>query len=202
MKKISVLFLLLLPCLLFPSCANNKNITNNLSNLNQNSADLGMVTEVLASDDMPSGKVLASFTTLYNDSIKGRSNNVRLAAKSINGKIVQPGGVFSYNEAVGPTIEKRGYMEAKIFIDAKETKGFGGGVCQVSSTLYNTVEKAGLEIVERHEHSKKVYYVKPNRDAATSYGGIYFKFKNTKDFPIIIKTTALKGTLTVDVCVA
>lgn len=148
------------------------------------------------------GTVLSSFTTKYNQRDKARANNIQLAARSINEKTVEPGEEFSYNNTVGPTTEKRGYMEAKIFVDGKEEKGYGGGVCQVSSTLYNTVEKSGLETTERHEHSKKVFYVKPNMDAATSYGKIDYKFKNTVDYPIVIKSYADNGSLTVDIVAA
>jgi vancomycin resistance protein YoaR len=86
-----------------------------------------------------------------------------------------------------------------VFNQGKESKGYGGGVCQVSSTLFNTAEKAGLEIVERHRHSKRVYYVPKGKDAATSYGGVDFKFKNTLAYPIKINARADDEKVTVSV---
>ncbi len=131
-----------------------------------------------------SAQVLSKFSTSFHKATKGRAHNINRAASLINGAVVMPEQVFSFNEAVGPTTKKNGYKLGKIFIKGKEDYGYGGGVCQVSSTLYNAVEKAGFEIVERHPHSAKVTYVPDDRDAATSYGQIDFKFLNNMPFPI------------------
>ncbi len=140
---------------------------------------------------------LGEWTTAYKDATKSRAHNIELAAKSINDKVVEPEGTFSFNEAVGPTSKARGYMLGRIFIKGKDAKGYGGGVCQVSSTLFNAVDQAGLEIVERHTHSKAVNYVEEGRDAATSYGGKDFKFKNNQPFPVLIKCGTENQTVTV-----
>ncbi len=142
---------------------------------------------------------LASYSTKFNHKIKAKNTNITLAAESINNIIVYPNETFSYNETVGPTTKNRGYKMARTFFKGQDTKGYGGGVCQVSSTLYNAVLDAGLEVKERHPHSKQVEYVPEDRDAATSYGGIDFKFVNNKPFPIKIKSSAENGEVFVEI---
>lgn len=88
---------------------------------------------------------------------------------------------------------------ARIFIKGKDSKGYGGGVCQTSSTLYNAVLNAGLEVVERHPHSKSVQYVEKDKDAATDYGGIDFKFKNSLNYPIKIVSIVENGTVKISI---
>jgi len=136
-------------------------------------------------------------TTEYDAKSKNRTTNVQLAAEAINGTVVLPGEAFSFNDTVGATNRARGYKPAKIFVRGKEELGVGGGVCQVSSTLYNAVDSVGMEIIERHPHSKRVYYVPEGRDAATSYGVIDFKFRNVMDCPIKIVARMADGNLTV-----
>ncbi len=140
--------------------------------------------------------LLSSFTTKFYDGRKSRVSNIKLASKKINGKVVNPGETFSFNTTVGPTSAARGFKEAPTITKGQKTKGYGGGVCQVSSTIFNAAEKAGLKIVERHSHSKDVPYTKKNKDAATSYGGVDFKFKNTKSYPVKIVVKVQKGSIT------
>jgi len=141
----------------------------------------------------PLNEQLATFTTEFDLNDEGRTNNIEKAAESINETILQPGEIFSFNETVGPTIEKHGYMEAIIFVDGEKERGFGGGVCQVSSTLYNAVLEIDLEVTERHPHSRPVFYVEEGKDAATSYGSVDLKFKNTLEFAIKIKAHVVTG---------
>jgi len=139
---------------------------------------------------------LASYTTTYKTSDVGRSENVRLAAQFINDTILLPGEVFSYNERVGERSADRGFKVAKVYSNGEVVDGMGGGICQVSSTLYNAVLRADLEVVARKEHSLTVSYVDPGTDATVSYGTIDFKFKNDKDVPIKIEAKAQNGKLT------
>jgi len=139
----------------------------------------------------------ASLTTDYNEKVKNRTTNLVIATKTINGVTLQPDDTFSFNETIGKTTWAKGYRPAKIFVRGKEEEGMGGGICQVSSTLYNAADFGGMEIVERHPHSKKVGYVKEGRDAATSYGGVDLKFKNVLDYPVKIVAQATGGKLTV-----
>jgi len=145
------------------------------------------------------GLQLSTFSTEYNKKTKGRANNISIASQSINGKVVNPGETFSYNEAVGPTTKKNGYKLARIFKNGEDAEGYGGGVCQVSSTLYNAALEAGLEITERHPHSKDVKYVEEGMDAATSYGSSDLKFINNQSYPIKIRSTAEEGKVTVSI---
>ena len=142
---------------------------------------------------------IGSFSTKFNLDNTPRVNNLKTASIAIDGTIVQPGQVFSYNETVGPTTQARGYQKSKIFVNGKEKQGYGGGVCQVSSTLYNAAMDAGLEIIERHQHSKDVAYIGKNKDAATSYGVIDLKFKNTLHHPIQINSYIQDNTLYIDI---
>jgi len=141
-------------------------------------------------------ETIGTFTTEFDSPKSARGKNIKLAAEKIDRIIIESGQEFSYNEAVGPSTQKRGFKLAKIFIKGEEHKGFGGGICQVSSTLYNAVLEAGLEVTERHEHSKEVKYVPENRDATTSYGGVDFKFFNNLDCPVIIRAYTSGNTIT------
>ena len=142
-------------------------------------------------------KELGSHKTEFSTKDKSRSNNIAQASNSINGHVVQPGETFSYNKTVGPTIERRGYQEGIIYVQGEKKKGFGGGVCQVSTTLSIAADNAGMKIVERHDHSKPVTYAKKGQEAATSYGGIDFKFKNENPHPIAIESSVNGGTISV-----
>lgn len=140
--------------------------------------------------------VLVSFTTTFHPSQAERTNNLVLAARNINGTIIPPGGVFSYNDSVGPRTHETGFKDAIIYVDNRMKKDVGGGICQVSSTLYNCVLLANLGVVERHCHSLPVHYVPPGRDATVAWGGDDFKFRNTATKPIIVRTSVHGGVLT------
>jgi len=141
----------------------------------------------------------ATYSTKFNANDTARRVNITQAAKSINGIIVQPGQLFSFNTAVGPTIKNRGYLAGRIFINGKDAMGFGGGVCQVSSTLYCAALTLGLQTIERHPHSKPVNYVPKGYDAATSYGVIDYQFLNNKNYPIIVEAFVNGDILTVSI---
>lgn len=162
--------------------------------LNEISQSAGEV--VLPDDVQHWGMVQNSvFETKYNQMLKNRTTNLEVASKTVHGLEIAPGGVFSFNEVVGLATEEKGYKKAKIFLKGEEIMGLGGGICQLSSALYNSADQAGLEIVERHAHSMKVHYVPEGRDAATAYGGVDLKFKNTLKTPIRIHAQMNDGTL-------
>lgn len=131
-------------------------------------------------------KTISSYYTTLIDRSVNRTNNVKLSCQAIDGLILQPGQVFSFNVTSGPRTQERGYQVAPIFVGKKVVPGRGGGVCQTSSTLYNSVLEAGLEVVERHPHSLPVAYVAAGRDATVSWGGADLKFRNNLDVPIKI----------------
>jgi len=134
---------------------------------------------------------IAEFSTPIVDKSEGRTNNIELAAEKINNKVIQPGEEFSFNETVGERTDEEGYEYAPIIIKtedgSKKVDGLGGGVCQLSTTLYQAVEQCGLEVTERHPHTSDVTYISKGEDAAVSYGYMDFKFVNNREYPIMIK---------------
>lgn len=140
---------------------------------------------------------LGTFTTRYDVSDRDRSTNLVIACQKINGKVVLAGETFSYNKALGPRTAAAGYRNGKIYSGGEVVDGIGGGICQISSTLYNTVLMSNLEIVERRNHQFVTSYVPAGRDATVVYGMTDFKFKNTRKYPIRIVATAKNGIATV-----
>ena len=137
--------------------------------------------------------LLATYTTRYDPTNKNRSNNLTIAAGKINGTILMPGEIFSYNKVVGARTIAAGYKEAGAYAGGKVVKDVGGGICQISSTIYNTALLANLEIVDRSNHQFLTSSVPVSRDATVSWGGLDFKFKNTRTYPIKIVASAKNG---------
>ncbi|MBR1654299.1 MAG: VanW family protein [Clostridia bacterium] len=135
---------------------------------------------------------LSAFTTYYGTADTARNTNIALAAKSINSVVVMPGETFSYNDLIGECSTRTGYKQSTIYLNGELSTGIGGGICQVSTTLYNSVLRANLEIVERRNHSLGVTYVPAGHDAMVSIGSSDFKFKNNRDYPV--KVVAYVGT--------
>ena len=132
----------------------------------------------------------AEFYTTYSTSSEERKSNIAKAVKSINNTLVDVGGEFSFNRTVGPRTENRGYKSAKIIVNGKFTDGVGGGVCQVSTTLYNAVLLAGLKVIEYHPHSLPVNYVAPSFDAMVNSGSADLRFINDTHNPLILLASA------------
>ena len=130
-------------------------------------------------------KVSTSFTTTSPNN-KNRGINIRLAAQSINGTVLFPGDEFSFNGVVGPRTSDKGYVIAHVFAEGQVKDGYGGGICQVSTTLYDAALFSNFNISERHNHIFAVGYVPLGLDAAVSYGYSDLKFTNTTDYPIRI----------------
>lgn len=135
---------------------------------------------------------IASFTTEFDTGRVNRSNNIALAGSSVDHIMLKPGEVFSFNERAGPYSSDRGFKSAPVFRQGEVITGVGGGVCQVSSTLYNAALLSGLEIVERYSHSLPVWYVPLARDASVSFGGGDLKFKNSLNSHVYIRMTTNK----------
>ena len=133
---------------------------------------------------------ISSYTTEIYDDDKNRVYNIKLACKRLDGHIVRAGEEFSFNNKMGKMGEAEGYKKALGFDSyGNKIKVFGGGLCQISSTLYNSVLIADLKVTERHAHSRRVYYVPKNKDATIFYGGPDFKFINNTDSNIMICAT-------------
>lgn len=137
--------------------------------------------------------LLSTYTTRYDASNYNRSNNLTIAAEKINGTIVMPGEIFSYNKVVGERTIEEGYKEAGAYSGGGVVQSVGGGICQISSTIYNTALLANLEIVERSNHQFQTSYVSASRDATVSWGYLDFKFKNSRSYPIKIVASAKNG---------
>lgn len=130
---------------------------------------------------------IGQYLTYFNTRNKERSHNIKLATEAINNYVVFPGETFSFNEVVGKRTVEKGYLPAPIIVKGELSEGIGGGICQVSSTLFNAVDQAGLEIAERYAHSRRVTYVPPGRDATVSWYGPDFKFRNKHNQPILVQ---------------
>lgn len=140
---------------------------------------------------------IATFSTNYGSiSSAARANNIVTATKSINGTTLMPGQTFSFNGVVGVRTEARGYQAAPVIIGNKVDSGLGGGICQVSSTLYNACLLGNLKIVERTHHTFPSAYVPKGQDATVDYGNIDFKFTNSYSYPLYIVGTSGGGYVT------
>ena len=137
--------------------------------------------------------LLSSFKTYYYESNVNRTTNLKLSASKINGTVLLPGEVFSYNQVVGKRTIEAGYKDAAIYSGGKVVDGLGGGICQISSTLYDAVVLANLEIVERSNHGFVTSYLDAGWDATVVYGAIDFKFKNSRKYPIKIVASVSNG---------
>jgi vancomycin resistance protein YoaR len=143
--------------------------------------------------------LIATHTSTYDTSDADRVTNLKVAAERCNNTILYPGDEFSYNKALGPRTVAAGYRNGKIYSGGQVVDGIGGGICQISSTLYNAVLMSNLEIVERRNHQFVTSYVGAGRDATVVYGAIDFRFKNTRKYPIRITASAVNGIATVSI---
>lgn len=130
---------------------------------------------------------VASFSTSFAGSSANRVTNISLATKSINGKLLMPGDSFSFNDVVGQRTAAKGYKEAPVIVNNKLDSGLGGGICQVSTTLYNAVMRANINATERAHHSLPSHYIGLGMDATVDYGNLDYKFKNTLEYPLYIE---------------
>ncbi len=140
---------------------------------------------------------LATYKTKYDVSDVDRTTNLEIACQKINGKVILAGETFSYNKTLGPRTVAAGYRNGKIYSGGEVIDGIGGGICQISSTLYNAVLLSNLEIVERRNHQFVTSYVPAGMDATVVYGATDFQFKNTRKYPVRIVASAKNGIATV-----
>ena len=146
--------------------------------------------EISTLNSTPIESEISSFST----SLKGdsaRLNNISITCNTINGTIIKNGEAFSFNSIVGQPTAEKGYQEADVFVNQKTEKGYGGGNCQVSTTIYNAALQINdIEVTERHPHKKKVSYIEEGKDAAVSYsGGLDLKFTNNTGSDIKLYVT-------------
>ena len=157
--------------------------------------------KVTADDIASTGirEALSVYSTIFNSEDVNRTANIKLSAQKTNGYIVYPGKVFSFNETVGPREEIYGFKEALEIVDGEFVPGIGGGICQLSSTLYNAVILANLDVVERYNHSKPLSYVPLGRDATVAFNILDFKFSNNTPNTLMIMTEVVGNKLTVGI---
>lgn len=156
-----------------------------------------VTTNMIGTEAFPD--MLSTYSTRYYTSDRDRTTNLQLAASKINGTVLMPGETFSYNQVVGERTIAAGYKEAPIYVEGEVVDGLGGGICQITSTLYNAVLYANLEIVERSNHQFVPSYVKASRDATVVYGSIDFKFKNNRGYPIKLVCSVSGGIARFDI---
>lgn len=142
-------------------------------------------------------KMIGYYVTFYNANNKERSHNISIATSAINNYVIFPGETFSFNKAVGKRTKAKGYLPAPIIVKGELSEGIGGGICQVSSTLFNAVDQSGLTVLDRFSHSKRVPYVPEGRDATVDWYSYDFSFKNKYNHPVLIRAQARDGKMVV-----
>ena len=183
--------------------ANRTSATNNTTEENgntENQENSDKSNKIEKGITEPKEEQLSTFSTKIYSSDPSRQHNIELTCNRLNGAIVKNGDTFSFYQLLGPSTKEKGYLEADILDNkGKKQKGFGGGNCQISSTLYNAVLMVpSLVVTERHEHSNYVPYIEKGKDAAVSYGSYDLKFRNNSgnDVKILTSTDGVNVTAT------
>lgn len=143
--------------------------------------------------------LLATFSTNYDTSVTNKIINMELASNKINGTVLMPGEEFSFNDVVGKRTSEAGYKEYEVVENEKVVLGIGGGICQVSTTLYNAVIESNLEVTSRKNHTYLPPYITEGRDATVDWGTIDFKFKNSREYPIKIESSVSNGIMKISI---
>lgn len=143
--------------------------------------------------------ILGSFTTYFDGSNASRAHNIHLASQKIHQTFIPAGGIFSFNQVVGERTPEAGYDDAPVFTGGRLVPGIGGGICQVSSTLFNTALLSGMDIVERDTHFAPVSYIPVGLDATVAWGYIDFQFKNPYSHPIYVIAEEGAGYVTITI---
>jgi len=140
---------------------------------------------------------ISTYTTHFDSGNKPRVNNIHTLADALDGTLIPPGGTFSFNETIGPRTAAKGYQEAPAIVNGKLVPQLGGGICQVGTTIFNTIFESGLPVLERRNHSFYISHYPTGRDATVSWGGPDFKFKNDTDNWVLIATGYSSSSLTI-----
>ena len=194
--------------------SNNQNLSNNnynasriasdtdntsiLENNNINNFSTSNDINNTAPEKTYSEKEISSFSTKIYTKESDRQNNISVACSELNGTTVKDGDTFSFTKTVGKTSTSKGYEKADVFVDGEVEHALGGGICQVSTTLYNAVRSVSkLKVTERHSHSNDVPYIPKGKDAAVAYGSYDFKFVNNTGNTIKIEAKNTKNKVTI-----
>ena len=173
---------------------NNQKDQNDIDNMN---VDIDKITDNSNTKQTIETEI-GNFTSTLYDKDENRVYNIGLAISKLNGTTVKNGEEFSFNNTIGPMDESHGYKEAIGFdTNGNKIKISGGGICQISSTLYNAVLMANLKVTERHPHSRRVYYVPKDKDATIYYGSLDFKFRNNSGADVRIDASNTNTDVTI-----
>jgi len=172
----------------------------NESNINKIQLEVDIIKPHITYDDIKEIEVmLDSFSTQFNAWNSDRVHNIKLACERINNTIILPREIFSMDKALGPRTIENGYKNSTVIFMNEYVEGVGGGVCQVTTTLYNAVLKTMLDVVERTHHTLALEYVKPGLDATIAEGYIDFKFRNNKDYAISIYAEVIGNSVVIGI---
>ena len=213
MKKLFFISMLILPLLAFSGCGNQSQsnignfevsrtgvVSNTENNNNTTQNEENKKSEEPEKPAEPVETTLFEFSTQIKTKSSNRLTNIQLTCSSLNGATVDNGAEFSFCNTVGKASSDRGFKDADVIINKRVVQAIGGGMCQVSSTLYNTVLGIpNLEVTERHSHDKPVNYVESGKDATISYGSLDFKFVNNTGNQIKIYANADDGNVNVKI---
>ena len=170
-----------------PTKIQNNNSTENIDEIISEEAE----NTKAQNPEHTSSELLGSYSSKVYTKTEDRQKNLRIVCEKLSGTTLAPYQEFSYNTTCGQYNKENGFGKATVFLgDGTEMQDYGGGVCQLSSTLYNAVKDLNVDITERHNHSKKVYYVPDGQDATVSYGNLDFKFKNLNDYSLYFEATS------------
>lgn len=187
---ILIAFIVLVAYFYFNKFNFNDKIDYNANRLSTEVENNKVKNNSVANTDVPRAPVIveeeiSSFSTKIIDDDEDRDTNIRITCNEINGTIIKNGEEFSFNKVAGNPTPDRGYKKAGVFIDGELKKGYGGGNCQVSTTIYNAVNKIdGIKVTERHEHEKEVGYIEIGKDSTVVYDDLDLKFRNNTGYDI------------------
>ena len=191
---ILIAFIVLVAYFYFNKFNFNDKIDYNANRLSTEVENNKVKNNSVANTDVPRAPVIveeeiSSFSTKIIDDDEDRDTNIRITCNEINGTIIKNGEEFSFNKVAGNPTPDRGYKKAGVFIDGELKKGYGGGNCQVSTTIYNAVNKIdGIKVTERHEHEKEVGYIEMGKDSTVVYDDLDLKFRNNTGYDIKLYT--------------
>ncbi len=187
------------------SASLKKDIKNKVNNLDQEQYLLiqpkliSVLPKIKESALVGVNTIISSFTTYFGSSTENRSTNIRIASSAVNGHIVMPGEIFSFNDVVGERSTANGYKTAIGIVNNKDVPDIGGGTCQVSTTLYNAMLRTSIVSRERYAHTLRSTYIGRGLDATVAYGLLDYRFKNTYSYPIYLESSIQNKTLTFSV---
>ena len=143
-------------------------------------------------------QMVSQFATVFNPNSKARTSNINLARKKLNGMIIMPNEVVSFNDRVGPRTREAGFLEAGSYQNGKKTTSIGGGICQLASTFSGAAINLDMKVIERHRHSLPVSYIGPEKEATVAYGFKDFRFQNNTKQVFFVKAFVIKNKLYVE----